>query len=204
MRKLVCTAALTLMAAALPVGMSATPARAATTWTVSPGGSFTASGGYQLVDTSANNFAACASSSTLTGSFKSGSGLSGSGIGRITSLGLDQCGQTGPLAWRINANFYHATSNVASGNITKIHFAVSEPDCTFVVDGTGDTADNGMVRINWYNTTKNLGTALRFRSVGSTLHAYDVNGCFNIIHDGDTMFMDVRYGITPRQMITSP
>jgi hypothetical protein len=111
-RKLVYAAALTLMPAALAAGLSATPALAATTWTVSPGGSFTASGGYQLVDTSANNFAVCASSSTLTGSFKSGSGLNGSGIGRITSLDLDQCGQTGSLAWRINASFYHATSNV--------------------------------------------------------------------------------------------
>lgn len=82
-------------ATALLIGVSAGPALAAVTWTVTPGGSFTATAGTTtLTDTKTGNSLSC-TSSNATGSLKSGSGLSGSHIGSVASISFNSC--TGPL-----------------------------------------------------------------------------------------------------------
>src|SRR5438067_6834916 len=77
------------------LGLAAGPALAATTWTVSPGGSISATAGTTtLKDTGTGTTLNC-SSSAAKGTVKSGSGLAGAGIGSITSLTFSGC--TGPL-----------------------------------------------------------------------------------------------------------
>ncbi len=202
MRRSVCAAALVLMASALPIGFGATSTLAATTmtWTVTPGGSFTgATGQITLWDSVTNDQMTCTSGS-LAGSLKSGTGLNGYRIGKITSMTLCSTSETTP--WVLNAKAYnpHSVGGATTVNIQKIHFASSAAGCSFVVDGTSDTADNGSIRLKYYNKTHRLHTV----SNGSTLHFYDVSGCDGLIHNGDAMFIVVYYEISPAQTISSP
>ena len=82
--------------AALAVGIGATTAMAttATTWTVKPGGAVTGSAGKTtLKDTKTGTVLTCTSSATKA-TLKKGSGLSGTAIGKITSVTFTKC--TGP------------------------------------------------------------------------------------------------------------
>src|SRR5713226_1328392 len=74
-------------ATASVIGLAAAPAFAtAATWTVKPGGATTGSAGTTTVtDVTAGQSVTC-TSSTAKGSFKKGSGLSGTGVGTLTSL----------------------------------------------------------------------------------------------------------------------
>src|SRR5690348_1905382 len=75
--------------------VAATHSAVAATWTVKPGGAITAKAGKTtLKDKNTGSTLQCASSSGK-GSVKSGSGLSGAGIGSITALSFNTC--TGPL-----------------------------------------------------------------------------------------------------------
>ena len=81
--------------AALAVGLGGVPAQAnaATTWTVSPGGSATAKATADtitLTDTSTGAVGTCASSKA-TGTVKNGSGLSGQDIGTVTAAAFGSC-----------------------------------------------------------------------------------------------------------------
>ncbi len=211
MRKPLVTAAVALMAAALPIGVSATPAlgETAATWTVSPGGSFSGSAGQTTMWDSTSNAQFPCLDSQLTGSLKSGTGLIGTGIGTITSLTLDNCSlggtiSTGTVAWLLSAHSYSTTTGVTTLTLTKIHFAVSTSGCSYVIDGTSDTADNGKVKIKFYPAHKTTRRQLHYLSTGSTLHIYDVRGCGVGIRSGDAMFLVGAYQITPTQTITSP
>lgn len=200
MRKLI-LAVLTLMTAVLPIGIGVTPTLAAsTTWTVTPGGSFTGSTGQITLWDSVTNAQMTCTSGGLTGTLKSGTGLNGFGIGTITSMPL--CSTSETMPWSLNAKSYNPSSvgGATTFTIKKIHFAVSGSTCSFVVDGTSDTADNGSMRIKYYNNTHRLHTV----SGGSTLHFYDVSAGCPDIHSSDAMFVVVYYNIAPGQTITSP
>ena len=203
MRKILCSAAITAMAAALPVGLSGAPTLAATTttWSVSPGGSVSASAGQiELLDRTTNQLFGC-ESSNVTGSLKSGTGLNGSGIGTISSFSLaDGCSASQTGKWRLNLWSYNATKRYVKGTIKKIHFAVSASGCSFVVDGTSDTARNGTVQIGYDNKNHNLSTLNKT----GTLHFYDVSGCSPMLNSGDALSLIVGYRLTPSQTITSP
>jgi hypothetical protein len=192
----------------ISVGASAPPVFASTTWTVSPGGSVNGTAGTTtLKDTNTGATLSCTSSS-LTGSLKSGSGLSGAGIGTVSSISFNSCsaaGQTfsistGTISWPLNAATYNATAGVTHGSIRHIHFAVSSTSCSFVIDGTGPTAHNGKVRVAYTNGTARL----KVLSTGSTLHAWNVSGCFGLINSGDGGSVTSSYKIAPAQTITSP
>ena len=92
------TILLTGVATAAMIGVSVPTvagATTATTFTVSPGGAFTAKAGKTtLKDPKTGTTLACKSSSGK-GSVKKGSHSSGASLGSITSLGFSSC--TGPL-----------------------------------------------------------------------------------------------------------
>jgi hypothetical protein len=190
------------------IGLSAAPAVAAT-WTVKPGGSVAAtSGKATLTDTHSGVSLSCASSKGA-GTVKSGSGLSGTGIGSITSLAFTSC--TGPAGltftvtnshfpWSLNAVSFNSTSGVTTGTLTGIHATLTGPSCSAVVDGTGATADNGMVSVTYTNSTG----ALKVLTTGGNLHIYSVSGCFGLIHSGDPATFSGTYAVSPKQTITSP
>jgi hypothetical protein len=194
-------------AAAAIVGLSAGPALAATTWTVSPGGSITATAGTTtLKDTGTGTTLKCTSSSAK-GSVKSGSGLSGTGLGSITSLTFSSC--TGPLGltftvtssafpWHLNASSY--SSGVTSGTLSGIHAKLSGPSCSATVDGTSSTADNGTADATYTNSSG----ALKVLTTGGNLHIYGVSGCAGLIKSGDGSTFSGTYTVSPKQTITSP
>ena len=199
-------ALLATAAAAATIGLGASQAVAAT-WTVKPGGSVTGTAGTTtLKDTKTGSTLTCKSSKT-TAKLKSGSGLSGSGIGSITSVTFSTC--TGPLGitftvktthlpWHLNAVSYG--SGVTHGTITGIHAILTGTGCSAIVDGTGASANNGKVSGTYTNSTHKL-TVL---TSGGNLHVYNVSGCAGLIKSGDPTTFSGSYAISPGQTITSP
>lgn len=200
--------ACTATALALGSGGAVALATTATTWTVTPGGAFTgtlpAGKVIQFKDVTTNGGVSCTVSS-LSGTLKSGSGLPGRGIGAITGVNQPgHCSVTMSVAFGsnlgLNARSYNATTGVVAGRLTKIqvHFTVTSPvNCSLVVDGTSDTADNGFVPFRYNNATHVVKTIK-----GGNLHVYDSN-CPGL-NDGDQAAFISTYAVSPAQTITSP
>jgi hypothetical protein len=197
-------------AAALVIGVSAGTALAVNaTWTVKPGGAITAKAGTTtLTDTTTHQAVVCKSSSTKA-TLKKGSGLSGTGIGSITSVAFNTCTgsgftftvKTGHLPWHLNATSFNKTTGVTTGTITGIHSTLSVPGlCSAVVDGTSGTANNGMVKVTYTNSTGKL----KVLTTGGNLHVYNVVGCAGLINSNDASTFSGNYTVTPKQTITSP
>lgn len=195
-------------AAASVIGMAAAPALAtsAITWTVKPGGAVTGAAGKTTVtDTTAGQSVTCSSSSG-TGSFKSGSGLSGHGIGSFTSITFKNCSVLGMSltvtlsgTFPVNAIAYKPATKTAKLTITKIHGSLSSSGCSATIDGTGAAAHNGMVKAVYHN----VGAKLKVLATGGNLHLYNVN-CFGVINNHDAVNWTTTYKVSPKQTITSP
>jgi hypothetical protein len=200
-------ALLTVMSAALVIGLGATTSSAATakTWRVSPGGSISGKAGTTtLKDTNSGTTVKC-KTSTMTGSLKKGSGLSGTGLGTVTEVNFNNCtvlGETlsltsGAVTWALNAKS-ETSAGVVSGTITGIHISASSSACSLVIDGTSGSADDGMVKVTYTNSTHKL----KILAGGGNLHVYDVNGCLGVVSNGDPGTITGNYKITPAQTIT--
>jgi hypothetical protein len=74
-------------AAVLAATLGATPALAATTWTIQPGGAITATSGTVLVKDTKTGAFTCRSA-TASGTLKRGSGLPGSRAGSLSAVGF--------------------------------------------------------------------------------------------------------------------
>jgi hypothetical protein len=207
MRNRIGAALFTAGAAALAIGLGASSSFAATpTWSVSPGGPITGKAGTTIIkDTTSGTTLTC-TSSALTGSLKKGTKLPGAGIGTVTSVAFTNCtvlGQTlsissGTVAWKLNAVSYK--SGVTSGTISGIHLAISSSVCSAIIDGTSATANNGMVKITYSNSTHKLSIL----PTGGNLHVYNVNGCLGLVSNGDAGTITTAYAVSPAQKITSP
>jgi hypothetical protein len=203
MRKTLSAALLTLASAGLAVGLSATSALAATTWSVSPGGTISGKAGTTTVKDTTSNLTVTCTSSTLAGTLKKGTGLAGAGIGKVTSLNFSNCTvdgltlniSSGTVAWKLNASSF--SSGVTHGTITGIHFAISSSACSAVIDGTGAATHNGKVKITYTNSTGKL----KVLAAGDNLHVYKVNGCLGAISNGDAGTISGTYTLTPKQTI---
>jgi hypothetical protein len=107
--------ALTLAAAAL----LAAPALAATTFTVSPGGPWSgtqAPGSSVGVRDAVSNQVTLCSGLAVTGSFKSGRGLSGTGIGALTKIAFTGCEAEGVA---VTVTIQTSAANPAPINLTQ-------------------------------------------------------------------------------------
>jgi hypothetical protein len=206
----------TVTAAALVVGVSAAPALGvsaapalAILWTVSPGGPFSGSdptGTTVITDTAVPTSVTC-KISKITGTLHSGSGLSGTHIGEISTATFTEC-FTGSKTFKVTASgfpwFLNAisySSPVTSGHVTGIHLGLVGPGgCSAVVDGTAATANDGKVTFHYSNTTHKLKfaapAALKFYSVTA--------GCGPLFASTDPATYTAIYTITPAQHITSP
>jgi hypothetical protein len=208
MRKPISAALLTLSAGALALGLSATSAFAATaeTWSVSPGGSISGTAGTTTITDTTSGLSIGCTSSDLTGSLKSGTGLKGASLGTVTNVAFNDCSvdgftlsiSSGAVKWPLNAVSYNSTKGVTSGTITKIHISISSSECSLVIDGSSGTADNGKVKITYTNKTHKLAIL----PTGSDLHAYDVSGCLGAVSDGDSGTIKTSYAVSPAQTIT--
>lgn len=184
-----------------------TAALAATTWTVRPGGPTSlASGTLTLKDTKTGSIITCAAS-RLSGMLKTGSGMSGTGIGSIPAGTFTNC--TSPLGvvftftatdlpWRINVVSYHAATHAVTGNFSHVQVGGSSPGCSFVIDGTSGTASDGIVRFAYHESTD------RLKITGGNLHIYAVQGCFGLVDTGDPVTVTATFTVSPGQTITSP
>lgn len=210
MRAVFMTAAASALAISL--GTTASFASTASTWTVSPGGSWTGvmSGTFTLMDTTNGKSLGCGHTKSA-GTFRPGTGLSGTGIGTITSLAFTKC--TGPrrlaftvagknFPWSISADSYDPaiTNGTTTGTLSGIHARLTATGCTAVVDGTRAFADDGATQIHYHNSLAKL----KIRPAASTLHVYKVVGCTGLFTSGDAVTFSSAYILTPAQTITSP
>jgi hypothetical protein len=196
--------------AALAVGIGATTAMAvtATTFTVTPGGAVTGSAGKTtLKDTKTGTVLTCASSATAA-TLNKGSGQSGSGLGKITSVTFTKCTGPGGLVftattsaskthpWKLNASSF--SGGVTKGSITGITASLSGSGCTATVAGT-TASSPGKTTGTYTNSTHVLKVS------GGNLHIWNVSsGCLGLIASGDASSFVGSYTITPPQTITSP
>jgi hypothetical protein len=197
------------VATAAAIGASAGVALAvAITFTISPGGAITATAGTTtLKDTNTGSVLTC-TSSTSSGTLKSGSGVSGANLGSITKLSFSNC--TGPLGltftvtnsgfpWTLSGTSYNAGTGTTTGFINHIKSKLTGPSCSANVGGTTATAF-GKVKVTYKNSTGKLSVL----ATGGNLHVWAVSGCAGLINTGDaTQFTGV-YTVTPKQTITSP
>jgi hypothetical protein len=190
-------------AAFLVAALGTTGALAATTWTVTPGGGFTGTGTLTL--SLSGGGLSC--NSSIAGKLRGGKGP-GSHIGSIASLGLTSCTgplgltwtvQAGGLPWAMNAQSYNSGTGTTTGKVTGMHLSVSGEACSFAVDGTGGSKDNGKVTFTYTNATH----VLKLGKPGN-LHAYNVSGCTGLVTSGSTVSLSASYTLTPPQTITSP
>jgi hypothetical protein len=202
------------VAAVMAIGLGTTTAlaTAAATWTVKPGGLYTAkSGTTTLTDTVTGAVLSC-TSSAAAGKLKSGSGLSNP-LGTVTSNTFTGC--TGPAGltfsvktsasstkpWKVNATGFSA--GVTTGNISGIHAVLTGTNntCKATVDGTGASAFNGKVQIKHANSAP----AKLKVTKGINLHSYNVSaGCLGAINSGDPVTFKTTYTLNKAQTITSP
>jgi hypothetical protein len=205
MRSAVIMLALTT-AAALAAGPATAPAGAATrTWTVAPGGAVTAKAGTtKLTDRTTGSFLTC-KSSEMSGTFASGSGLPGAGIGSVTAASYRCSAPVGilhvtpsALPWRLNLTGYDASTGVSSGTLSHVRLVLTYTACDAVISGTSATTP-GQVPVRYASKT---GT-LRLLS-GGTLHWYRVQGCAGLLGDGHPASLTASYTLSPKQVITSP
>jgi hypothetical protein len=216
-------AAVLVAAMGVPVALAA-----ATTWTIQPGGAVHAKSGlFTLKDVTTGTVMACRPSTgfplTARGTLKSGSGLPGSHAGLLSAASFGRCAgpgvplfarQTGSLSprfivtlqarglpWHVNLSSYNAANGVVRGTLSHLQITGSANGCTFVVDGTSGTAEDGRVAFRYTDSTGQL-TVL---TTGGNLHVYDVStGCLGLVNDGDPAALGVTYTVTPKQAITSP
>jgi len=200
---------LTGAATALVVGVGTSAALAATTWTVKPGGNFSFSGSASVTDqTQPSHVKAVCSSVKMSGSAKSGSGQSGTGLGTLTKASFGGCkiGTLGVtvavkgLPWKLNATSFNKTTGVTTGNISGIELVATGPNCKATLDGTGAGKHNGMTQVTYTNSTGKLALL----GPGGNLHSYAVTGCFGLIMNNDVQQAAGSGGVTPKQTITSP
>ena len=196
-------------ATALAVGVSAGVALAvAITFSISPGGAITAKAGTtKLHDVNTNQNLQC-TSSTSSGTLKSGHGISGTNLGSITKLSFSNC--TGPLGltftvtnsgfpWTLSGTSFNAGTGTTTGFINGIKSHLSGTGCSADVAGATATA-KGKVKVTYTNSTHKL----KVLASGGNLHVFNVNGCAGLINSGDATQFTGTYTVTPAQTITSP
>jgi hypothetical protein len=197
------------VAAAVLVAMPGmTMVGGASTWTVRPGGPVSMkSGRFTLTDTPTGTALSC-QSSALSGTLKGGSGLPGSGIGSITTVGFMRCFtpiggftlQARDLPWHLNFSSYNAATGVAAGSLSHVRIKLLMPNCAAVIDGTSGSASDGIVKVGYTDSTG----LLQARTTGGNLHFYNVRGCAGLIRTGDSVTISAKFTVSPKQVITSP
>jgi hypothetical protein len=193
------------------LGATAATAAVAATWTVQPGGAVTAKSGQVILKDLGNGVEVGCPSSTIKATLKSGSGLSGTGIGSVSSFSFATC--TGPISiqytltlnhlpFTLNATSYNPGTGTTTGKITGIHGTFSGPGCSYVLDGTGAGKNDGTLTVSYVNSTNKL----KLLTTVGNLHIYDLIGCGGLggVKNNDPLTLSGTGTVTPAQTITSP
>ncbi|WP_246574595.1 hypothetical protein [Streptomyces genisteinicus] len=188
MRKFTRNASVAAAAAVAALGLTVTQASATSldTWTVTPGGSFTATATNPTLTVPAATLE-CASS-TASGSLETGSGNPGAGIGTITTLEFEDCSVIGITfevttagSMPLNVSGVSSVSNAVDGSITSVDAHV---------EGTACTADfTGQVTGYYKNDTKQLVIN------DGNLTASNAD-CLGVINDDDPALYEAVYAVS--------
>ena len=192
---------------ALALGLGTTAAMAVNaTWTVKPGGPISFAGSAQVKDTSTGTIAKC-TTVKLSGTVKKGSGLSGTGIGTLTSASFSGCHiatlavkvAVKGLPWKLNAASFK--SGVTTGTISGIELVATAPGCMATLDGTAAGKHNGVTKLTYTNSTGKIALLVP----GGNLHSFVPTGqCFGFVNNNDPQQASGGGTVTPKQTITSP
>jgi hypothetical protein len=226
MRKRLASVILATGAAAAAVLLTATNALAApTTWTGSPGGSYTsslASSTAVLTDTTASQSITCKAETDAGTINKTASG-SPAVLGTITSSTFSNCTDSlGDTGWGAsstgtwNLNGYHfqgadgtsttcANTGVTCGTITSVSAKVTGKilgaACSFTVSGSVGTSSEpesaSDVPVTYTNSSGDLQV---FNT--KTLKVSGVSGCDGIINNNDVAEFAGTFAVSPKQTIT--
>jgi hypothetical protein len=194
-------------AMAAAIGLAASPASAAGTWTVTGGGSFTAAASHPTLKDSNTGTTLDCTSSAASGSATNGTGLSGTNIAAISGLSFTGC--TGPagisftvapqgLPWHLNAVSYDGT-DVTTGTLTGVIAKLSGL-CNATFAGTTSSTSTATLSATYTNSTHTLAIT------GGSLKAYSVSGiCLGLINNNDLATFTGKYVVTPATLkLTSP
>lgn len=203
-------------AASAAVVIAASPAVAATTYTVTAGSapngtkvSFTgkttgATPQVHFSDTTSSQDLTC-DSGTAKGSTTTGTARPANGIATITGSAFKLTNCTGPGGlplfvtgsgiWKLNATSYNATTGTTTGTITNIAAHVQTSDgttCAFDVSGTVTA------------TFKNSTQVLAVKTTNSTLMLSNVQGCFGLLNNGDHATFRANYKVSATKAAYRP
>ncbi|MEV6399470.1 hypothetical protein AB0M39_32570 [Streptomyces sp. NPDC051907] len=188
---MIATAAL---AAALGLTVTSASATSLATWTVTPGGGFTALAVNPTLSVPAATLQ-CASSAA-SGTLATGSGNAGANIGQIADLSFDQCSVAGidfevtstGFPWGLNVSEVSASDpDAVDGSITGVRAHISGSLCE--ADFTGSVTGY------YKNGTKQLVIN------AGTLVASNAD-CLGLINDGDAALFEAAYDVTGNHTIT--
>jgi hypothetical protein len=207
-------------AVALVIGLGVMPASAASlTWTVTPGGAYTAtlvkdtSDTFGLqVDNHAGFLIECHS---VTGHllFKSGSGLTNP-IGHVQKIVTKGCYWNFSTPLPVTLTFSASMAldggdyqvGTTTGRAFHVHVAVTSPGCSFVGDGKSATADDAFLPFTYYNDGDQFQLGVAGGAGHGSTEAYDVSGCtgdYNI-SDGNPVSVIFEPTLSGDLTITSP
>jgi hypothetical protein len=191
-------------AAVAAIALSATTALAASapTYTVSPGGKYTATAGKTVLKDNQTGTVLTCSSAGAKGVLKKGKKLSGKAIGTITSSSFNKC--EGPLSlsfkvkqsgtWTLNLTKYSSKNGgVSTGYIGNVKATLSGPSCAATVTGEADAT--------YSNKTHELSVKPVSKS-GHLLKISKVNNCLGLVKNGNTSDFTGTYKISPKQKIS--
>jgi len=154
-----------VFSAAVVIGLMCTSATKAGTWTVEPGGAFTAKAGETVLKDTSTGTAVRCTSADAEGVLKSGSGISGQYLGGFKKpFTFNGC--IGPLGLSIKLKVttqqhlvslnYNGANNTVQLAITRVHIELSTSNCTAVIDGSSATRDDGKFVSTYCNADAEL------------------------------------------------
>jgi hypothetical protein len=211
--------------------LAATSALAATaTWTVSPGGSWTAplsSGATFVIQDGVTGTTVTCGSGAIAGTFTAGSGQSGA-LGTITSVSPGSC--TGPGGstytvttnassadpWQVGAVAYNASEGITNGDLTSssaggtgVAMTLTGPGCTVVLGGT--TTLHAYLIFDYQNSNGLLATPRStyrptIRVVSSTCSSWRATDGMRVYTTPvfPPLPLTGGFALSPSQTITSP
>ena len=201
-------------AAILAVGLSATPAFAATSLTVkvTGGGNYTATTTKTVLSDNGVNVT-CKSTKSAAASKASGSlpnattkGNAPVKVGTAAKLAFNNC--TGPLGkvttkvealpYAVNANSVTNSKGETAATISGTKIAVSTTDCSFLVTGSAPgfyTNSNHTLTMTSKSPVKGI--------VKAQLTVSKVNGCLGVVKNGDHPTYTATYTVSPKVQIKS-
>lgn len=215
MRKLTRNGLAISAAMAASIALTAAPAHADITFTVTPGGSITGtnSGALTAIDTTTGASVVC-EQSTAAGSARSGDG---NGLATLSSVTFATAGNpnnwcTGPIGivvqvtaqnfpWTLNATSYDgsAAGGTTSGNLTGVRASIHGSDeCDATIGGPS----GGVGTIE--GTYTNDDNTLRVTGGNLEVQTADAQCDPELINVGDQIVLDGAYVVNPAQIITSP